>query len=403
MAACISDEGFLRAFIAMFDTAFDGLAVETVACLEEFARTHPHYTALVNAHAFEPATVDRTALAEISHDGINKIWGCMTDAEVEHSLAIFINASDQTPASGPPEPPAPLVESAGSLEDLFVTDATTGRDIMARLSQPERDCIRAAMGEPWYRALLDLSMARIIRETGDAGAASIMGCLTDDNVVLLGLVVIDAHYGRIDPEARACRIAVGRESPVVVHVMFGSILPPFEAVDTAALLASTKELFDCLAVADQASVLVGITAGLARQDTFTGAEIVEMLPEEEASCIRDGVGDELFEAFLSATVTAAFAPAAPLLDCLTLESKTALFAAFTASRVGGLREEAVTCIATVGADLPHVLALGFGTLDIDALEESDLAGLGNEALRLFDCLSPEEVYQVLTLPAASGQ
>ena len=49
------------------------------------------------------------------------------------------------------------------------------------------------------------------------------------------------------------------------------------------------------------------------------------------------------------------------------------------------------------------LALGFGTLDVDELEESDLAGLGTEALRLFDCLNPEEVYQVLTLPAASGQ
>ena len=93
VAACMSDEGFLSAFIAMFETAFDGLAVETVACLEEFARTHPHYTALVNAHAVEPATVDRTALAEISHDGISKIWGCMNDAEVEHSLEIFVNAS----------------------------------------------------------------------------------------------------------------------------------------------------------------------------------------------------------------------------------------------------------------------------------------------------------------------
>lgn len=49
------------------------------------------------------------------------------------------------------------------------------------------------------------------------------------------------------------------------------------------------------------------------------------------------------------------------------------------------------------------LALGFGTLDVDELEESDLDGLGTEALRLFDCLNPEEVYQVLTLPATSGQ
>ena len=274
---------------------------------------------------------------------------------------------------------------------------------MARISQPERDCIRAAIGDQFYRAMLGFSMATIIRETGDSGAASIMGCLTDDNVVLMGLVVIDAHYGRTDPVVRECRIAVGRESPETIHIMFGSILPPFKAVDTDTLLASTKELFDCLDVTDQASVLVSITAGLAREDTFTGEDTVGMLPEEEASCIRGKVGDELFQAFLGATVTDAFAPAAaPLLDCLTLESKTALFAEFTASRVGGLREEAVACLATVVEDRPHVLALGFGTLDIDELEESDLAQLGTEALRLFDCLNPEEVYQVLTLPATSG-
>lgn len=128
-----------------------------------------------------------------------------------------------------------------------------------------------------------------------------------------------------------------------------------------------------------------------------------MLPEEEVSCIRGRVGEELFESFLGATVTAAFAPAASLLDCLTLESKTALFAAFSSSRVDGLRPEAGVCMATLVADSPHILALGFGALDVDELEESELARLGNEAATLFDCLNSEEVYQVLTLPAVVEQ
>ena len=117
------------------------------------------------------------------------------------------------------------------------------------------------------------------------------------------------------------------------------------------------------------------------------------------SCIRDRVGDELVDAFLGATVTEAFAPAAAsLLDCLALESKTALFAAFTASRVEGLREEAGVCMATLVADSPHILALGFGALDV-----GELARLGDEAASLFDCLNAEEVYQVLTLPAVVQQ
>lgn len=86
-----------------------------------------------------------------------------------------------------------------------------------------------------------------------------------------------------------------------------------------------------------------------------------------------------------------------------MESKTALFAAFTASRVEGLREEAVVCMATLVADSPHILALGFGALDTDELEESELAQLGDEAAKLFDCLNSEEIYQVLTLPAVVEQ
>jgi len=92
-----------------------------------------------------------------------------------------------------------------------------------------------------------------------------------------------------------------------------------------------------------------------------------------------------------------------LLDCLSLASKTALFAAFSSSRVDGLREEAGVCMATLVADSPHILALGFGALDVGELEESELARLGNEAARLFDCLNAEEVYQVLTLPAVVEQ
>ena len=299
--------------------------------------------------------------------------------------------------------PTPLVESAGSLEDFFITDATTGRQVMERVSQPERDCLRSAIGDQWYRAMLDLPMTTLVRQTGASGAGSFLGCLTDDNVVLMGLVLVDAHHGRTDPQARECSIAVGRENPEIIRIRFEVLRPAFEEIDTDALFSSTKAQFDCLNVADQVDVLVRLTTRLDQEDAFTGEDIVSMLTEEEASCIREGVGEELFEVFLDATVTEAFAPAASLLDCLTLESKTALFAAFSASRVEGLREEAGVCMATLVADSPHILALGFGTLDTAEMEESELARLGDEAAKLFDCLNPEEVFQVLTLPAVVEQ
>ncbi len=333
------------------------------------------------------------------------VLGCGSDDEAEPTaVATEAPAATPEPTATPTAPPTAPVESEGSLEDLFLTDATTGAELMAHISEAERGCIREAIGEELYESMLNIPIRRLVAEVRSSGAGSFLGCLTDDNVVLLGLVLVDSHHGRTDPEARECSIAVARENPEVIRVRFELLRPALEDTDTEALFNSTKALFDCVSVTEQVNVLVRLTTRLDQDDTFTGEDVVAMLPEEEVSCIQDLVGEELFDAFLGATVTEAFGPAAvSLLDCLALESKTALFAAFTASRVEGLREEAVVCMATLVADSPHILALGFGALDTNELEESELAQLGDEAAKLFDCLNAEEVYQVLTLPAVVEQ
>ena len=174
-------------------------------------------------------------------------------------------------------------------------------------------------------------------------------------------------------------------------------------IDAESLLSSAKGQFDCLNALDKANLLVRLTTTLDEKDTSTGRDIVEMLSEGEVSCIREGVGDALFAGFLSSTVTGAFTFSASLLDFLSLESKTTIFSAFTSSRVQGLREEAVVCMANLVADSPNILALGFGTLDVDQMDENELARLGDEAAKFFDCLNSEEVIQVLTLPAVVEQ
>ena len=326
-----------------------------------------------------------------------------TQAAVATPQATPTPTPTPTPTASPTPTPTAQAESAGSFADLFITDTTTVRDVMALISEAERDCLRAAIGEQVYGAMLALRMKSLVGEVRSSGAGSFLGCLTDDNVVLMGLVLVDSHHGRVDAEARECSIAAARENPEVIRVRFELLRPAFDEIDTDALFASTKLLFDCLAVADQVDVLVRLTTRLDQDDTFTGEDIIGMLSEEEASCIQGRVGEELFEAFLAATVTEAFAPAVSLLDCLTLESKTALFAAFSSSRVDGLREEAGVCMATLVADSPNILALGFGALAVDELDEGELARLGDEAAKLFDCLNAEEVYQVLTLPAVVEQ
>ena len=332
---------------------------------------------------------------------------CGSDEEAEPTAVATqtpVATPQATPTPSPTATPTPPAESAKTLEDLFLTDTTPVREVFERISEAERNCIRDAIGEQPYNSILDAPIEGLVREVASGGAGAFLGCLTDDNVLLTGLVLVDSHHGRNDPEARACSIAVARENPEVIRIRFELLRPALEDIDTDALFTSTKALFDCVSVTEQVNVLVRLTTRLDEEDTFTGEDVVAMLPEEEVSCIRDRVGEELFEAFLGATVTEAFGPAAvSLLDCLTPESKTALFAAFTASRVEGLREEAVVCMATLVADSPHVLALGFGALETDQLEERELAQLGDEAAKLFDCLNSEEIYRVLTLPAVVEQ
>lgn len=322
------------------------------------------------------------------------------------ALAVIAGCgSEPTPTPAPtatptPEPtPTPAVEPMGSLEDLFITDTTLGRDVMSRLSMAETDCMRGALGEEVYSAVLSLPMTTLMRETAATGAGSFLGCLTDDNVILMGLVLIDATHGRVDAEARACSVEVARANPDMIRIRYALLRPPLDTIDAEAVFQSTKESFECLSVENQVSLLVNLTRRLDSEDTFTGQNVIDMLADEEASCIQEGLGEEQYAAFLDATVTEAFTPAASLLECISSESQTRLFATFSASRVEGLRAEAVSCMSGTVAGSPNLVAIGFGTLDVDQMEESELAQLSDEAAKLFECLNEDEVLQVLTLPA----
>lgn len=309
-----------------------------------------------------------------------------------------------TPPPATPEPtPTPAVEPAGSLEDFYLTDTTTGRELMDRLSEEEQDCLRGAIGEIAYAAFLDVPVTRVIGEVGTGGASSFLGCLTEDNLLLFGLVLIDANFDRIDPEARECRIPIARANPDIIHIRFALLREEMGPIDGQALFSAQQAAHECLSVADQAEVLVRLTTRLDQEDSFTGRDIIDLLSTDEAACLRERVGEAQFDAFLTATASQAFGPAVALLDCLSLESKTALFTAVTASRVDGLRDEALVCIASIVAGSPDILALGFGTLDVDQMEESQLAQLGAEAAQLFECLNEEELVKVLTLPAVVEQ
>ena len=91
VAGCMSDDAYVQSFVSISDTTIGDLSEDTKACLTEFAREHPHYTALLNAHAYDPSKVSNEDLAELAQDGL-KTWACMTVDEIQRSQGISTRA-----------------------------------------------------------------------------------------------------------------------------------------------------------------------------------------------------------------------------------------------------------------------------------------------------------------------
>lgn len=91
VAECMSDEAYVQSFVRITETTVGELTDESRACMEQFARDHPHYTALINAHAYDPSEQTAEDLAEIADDGL-RTWGCMTPDEIQRSQALTTSA-----------------------------------------------------------------------------------------------------------------------------------------------------------------------------------------------------------------------------------------------------------------------------------------------------------------------
>ena len=81
----------MLSFVSICDTTVGDLSEDTKACLTDFAREHPHHTALLNAHAYDPSLVSTEELAKIAQDGL-ETWDCMTVEEIQRSQGISTRA-----------------------------------------------------------------------------------------------------------------------------------------------------------------------------------------------------------------------------------------------------------------------------------------------------------------------
>ena len=301
-----------------------------------------------------------------------------------------------TPVPATPTPtPAAEPGPAGLMEEFSITASTTGKDLVDRLSAEEGACIRTTLGDLLFQVLVSTPLLRTGTNTADA--APVFGCLTTDNVVHFAVAFIDAQAGGWTAETRMCVVEVGRRYPEAVLVNLG-----VEAAreDTAAeTQAYTLELYECLADGEKVDFLVRLQATLDRS-TSAERDIIAVLPEPEAACVRERLSEDRFAVLLDATVHEAFAATDALSDCLSGETYVQIFVAITESLAGGLGDGSRGCLEAFGRDHPDYVGLvRAGIYGTTAMTAAEFRRTVEDGLGMFECLSNGELRRIQGLAA----
>ncbi len=181
-----------------------------------------------------------------------------------------------TPAATPTPSAMPASAPAQPIEDLVVTEATTVRDIMAFLSEPEIACMRESIGESVFGAIVDIPLAQIPEDTGGFP----LDCLTPESAVGITVAFMSADAGGLSTETRTCVASVITDNPAAL-----GIGPPPADADVADLLGTTIRMSLCFTDEEAAA--------------FAGGEADALPPPSVLRCMEEQLGgmDALLSAF----------------------------------------------------------------------------------------------------------
>ena len=70
LSNCITPEGYSEVFVAITASQGGGLSDESLSCVADFARAHPHYVALINPDSYDLSAMTPSDFVEIADDGL---------------------------------------------------------------------------------------------------------------------------------------------------------------------------------------------------------------------------------------------------------------------------------------------------------------------------------------------
>ena len=295
------------------------------------------------------------------------------------------------------------VQPEVTLESLVVTDETTGKELMDRISEAETACVKEAFGGFIYEVYLNIP---IMQQSGLADsdqaqsmAASMFGCLTSLNAVFLGVAFADYQAGGFVPPSRTCIVEASNEYPDMVFDILGISGIRGDSGATSKSPPYLVPLYSCLTDKEKVELLArnqGASDGL----TAIGDHVIPTLSESEQSCVRSAYSDSEYTALLGATVMEALTPGSDLSNCVDEGNYVPIFLAVTELQAGGLTGESRTCLTGFGESNPEYVSLvGAGAYEVSSLSDQQIGAFAQNGLSILECLTDDELLNMQVLVA----
>ena len=295
-----------------------------------------------------------------------------------------------------PSPTAPaIVEHTpmGSLRDLVINPKTVGKQLLDPLSADEVSCIKEAVGQDFYTII---QVTPIAAFGGDVSSATFLfDCLKPESTVLIGIAFLDAQAGGWTEETRQCITGVGLEHPEAVYVRMGlEWRDPAEGHATETFDYNVR-IYECMTSAEKQGFTLALWAGLDRHSQATGSDIVALLSEAAAACVRQDLSAQQYQAILVSTPLVAITIGSTVSHCIEPETNHSILAHGIEWALGGLSDESLVCIAEFAKNHPdYVALLGSGLDNMAAMDPDQFVAITDAGTTQYACMTDEELARV---------
>ena len=271
---------------------------------------------------------------------------------------------------------------------------TVGKQLLDPLSADEVSCIKEAVGEDFYTII---QVTPIAAFGGDVSSATFLfDCLAPESIVLIGIAFLDAQAGGWTPGTRDCITDVGLEHPEAVYVRMGlewqDDLSPSHATET---FDHNVRIYECMTSAEKQSFTLALWAGLDRTVQATGSDIIALLSEAEAACVRQDLSAQQYQAILVSTPLVAITIGSTVSHCIEPETNHWILAHGIEWALGGLSNESLVCIAEFAENHPdYVALLGSGLDNMAAMDPDQFVAITDAGTTQYACMTDEELARV---------